>query len=231
LAVSLVAVAVGVNAAELKRPTSLEIELDIVVQVVNPETKQVASKTENHRIWIRGSRVRREERTIDGTEIRVEAEGTLYLFAPDPKRGLKQKIDKPVMRPEYPEYFDGDGFRGWITKNGGKRAGSERIGTTECDLYTQSTSQQEMHASLKRWVRKDNAIPVKIVETVEGESSGPKRISTFTVKKAKVGEAIDESLFKVPKDYEFQDVKDLEAKAKAAAKSQLSTGKSKKKKR
>ena len=192
-------------AAGSKRPTALEIELDIVTRLTNTTNRQSTTETQNHRIWIRGNRVRREERSIAGTEVLIEADGMQFLFSPEAKKGLKRKVDKPSARTDYPEYFDPQGFREWIEKTGAKKSGSERVNGVDCEVYTQS----EGPATLKRWLRKDNGMPMK--NAVEARpADAPHTVTTMKITRVKVGGTISDSLFQAPKGYEYKEVKDEE---------------------
>lgn len=209
----LVAAAAEVSPGEPKRPNSLDIELSIVSQIANTKTGQSTSETVAERIQIRAKDVRREQRSVSGTEVVIEAEGYVFLLDPDARGGLRRKSEKEGLRGNYPEFFDAEGFREWIKQTGGKKTGSARVNGVDCDLYTQMGGK----ATLKRWVRKDNGQPVRTQE-VATATTGQRKTTTITMKRVKVGDAIADSVFQAPKGYKVEEVKQpTEAEMKAMA--------------
>lgn len=208
-------------AAESKRPTTLECDLEIVQLTHNPHTKQSITETQAQRIWIKDKMVRREERTVGGIEVLIEGAGRAYLFSPETKQGLKRKADKPILRPEFPEYFDAEGFRDWVRKNGAKKTGTEKLGGIECEVYTQS----EGPATLRRWLRSDNGQLVKNLLIADAPNS-PRISTSMAIKSMKVGGSIDDELFEAPRGITLKDVAELERLSKSAGpKAAKSTGK------
>jgi len=210
-------------AADARRPNVMECELDIVQITANHATKQSITETQAHHIWIKGNLVRREERSVGGTEILVEGSGKAYLYSPEAKRGLKRASDKPVARGEYPEFFDAEGFRDWVKKSGAKKTGSDKVNGVDCEVYALTDGP----ATIKRWLRDDNGQLVKNTLAVE-QSGQPKVLTTMTIKSLKLGGPIDEALFQAPKGIEFKDVAELEKLNKSAAARAAKGAKSKK---
>jgi len=130
---------------------------------------------------------------MSGKQYSIQRDGFLYMYQEGQKEGVKIKITDSIVN-DQSELFNEDS----ITKEGGKKTGTEKILNKECTVY--EISKDGVVSKIWLW----NKIPLKLTVSQQGME--------VVMEATELKESADfpKGIFDLPKDITFKEMKDDE---------------------
>ncbi len=149
------------------------------------------------KFWIKEDKLRSETKTLSGNMITIIAGDWLYSIEGNSKVAKRQPVvDKEISIVEK----DPTRLLALFKKRGGlKQTGTEKMGEDECNVYQFNTFPPRERSTVTIWARKRDGVVVK----QRKETSLAVTITEY--RNIKIGAAIPDSMFEVPKGYELKD--------------------------
>ena len=196
-----------VGAAPVQAAPVANLTFDINAQISAVGATGAPTQTMKARVLLHGNRTRVEATFANQKSVTLIAPPYIYRLLPGPKAGVRWKMDGSRaktfsgMGVDPQELIRNPGkIRAMLLQNGAKRVGATTLNGAAVEIY-QISKPGEQLSQAKAWLRKSDALPLKL------EAAGKGLQVTATWSNYARPKDLSAALFRAPQGYRIRDAK------------------------